>query len=84
MRKISKDITLTMEMMKMKISAIEFSLAGDKYLGRSYEEMDEIRWTGRMRNSWKAGHKNTRTQKTLRMGFASVGMTRKFRVKSGE
>ena len=37
-----------------------------------------------MRNSWKAGHKNTRTQKTLRMGFASVGMTRKFRVKSEE
>ena len=24
----------------MKISAIDFSLAGDKYLGRSYEEMD--------------------------------------------
>ena len=65
-----------MEMMKMKISAIEFSLAGDKYLGRSYEEMDEIRWTGRMRNSWKAEHKNTRTQKTLRMEFASVGMKR--------
>ena len=29
-----------------------------------------------MRNSWKAGHKNTRTQKTLRMEFASVGMKR--------
>ena len=24
----------------MKISAIDFSLAGDKYLGRSYQEMD--------------------------------------------
>ena len=24
----------------MKYSAVEFSLAGDKYLGRSYEEMD--------------------------------------------
>ena len=24
----------------MKINAIEFSLARDKYLGRSYEEMD--------------------------------------------
>ena len=24
----------------MKISAIDFSLVGDKYLGRSYEEMD--------------------------------------------
>ena len=24
----------------MKISAMDFSLAGDNYLGRSYEEMD--------------------------------------------
>ena len=24
----------------LKISALEFSMAGDKYLGRSYEEMD--------------------------------------------
>ena len=28
------------ERLRMKISAMDFSLAGDKYLGRSYEEMD--------------------------------------------
>ena len=48
-----------MEMMKMKINAIEFSLAGDKYLGRNYEEMDEIR--GRA-GCVIAGRQNTKTQ----------------------